>query len=191
MTMTVERSIRPAAVCQAFFILAAAGVLLIASLPTKLKRHVLNYGARQAGMPGTNGRLEYLARTLASWGQVPHSWFATFYGSYIICSVVWGFQFFSKGAILQTIAHMQASSQAQSMGRGQVLLVWALTILQASRRLYEQLFVFNTSSSQMWVLHWLLGLLFYLCLSISIWVEAPGSSSALNALSLCLYYTKT
>jgi len=60
------------------------------------------------------------------------------------------------------------------MAPGQIWLVWALMFLQALRRLYEHLYVMRPSASTMWFVHWMLGLSFYLVLSVSIWIEGAG-----------------
>lgn len=53
----------------------------------------------------------------------------------------------------------------------QVLLTWLALLAQGSRRLYESHAFSRPSKSTMWVGHWLLGLAFYIGLSLSVWIE--------------------
>ncbi|KAF2503332.1 hypothetical protein BU16DRAFT_521914 [Lophium mytilinum] len=52
----------------------------------------------------------------------------------------------------------------------QIWMVWALMLLQGVRRLLECL-TSSRSTSTMWIGHYVLGLLFYLTVNISIWIE--------------------
>ncbi|KAL1882018.1 hypothetical protein VTK73DRAFT_3000 [Phialemonium thermophilum] len=177
-------SLPPASLCQLYFILASCGVLAVAAAPATARPLLLNYGARKSGaQDADNGREESpdrrpgpfvrLVATVTSWGQIPHSWFITFYVSYIASSLFWLLQYLTRGSVLQTIATRQAESAEPSMSGGQVALVWTAMLVQACRRLYEHLAVFNPSTSKMWVVHWLLGESFYLCTSVAVWVDGP------------------
>lgn len=115
-----------------------------------------------------------LIALLTSWGQIPHSWFIAFYTTSFACSVFWLIQYLTDGRVLAFISSRQVKESGPSMTLGQVILVWALMLLQASRRIYEHLAVIKPSSSTMWIVHWLLGVCFYLCVSVSVWIEGSG-----------------
>jgi len=51
-------------------------------------------------------------------------------------------------------------------------------LIVSSRRLYEHVAVIRPSQSKMWFAHWLLGLSFYVCMSIAVWVE--GSEAIID-----------
>lgn len=178
----------PAQWCQAFFLLAAGGVAAVAAMPHEAKTLLVDYGARKAG--GTNppptdapsagrrpdrGWLLSLIDTVTAWTQVPHSWFGAFYVVSVACSVFWLAQYLGGGAVLRSIASRQALAGQPSCTLGQAALGWLMLFLQGARRVYEHAAVMRPSKSTMWVVHWLLGLAFYLAISVSIWVEASGN----------------
>lgn len=53
----------------------------------------------------------------------------------------------------------------------QVSVVWFMMLAQGTRRLYECLEISKPSSSRMWVGHWLVGVWFYLSVTVAIWIE--------------------
>jgi 3-oxo-5-alpha-steroid 4-dehydrogenase 3 len=176
----VLSSTSPSEWCQAFFILLSCGVLAVAVMPPSARRHLLDYGARSStGKPekeAQQDRFSNLVATLASWGQVPHSWFMGFYTTSLACSVFWLTQYLGHGRILHFLATKQAATSAStpSMLPGQVVIVWTMMFLQATRRIYEHSTFIKPSKSTMWCVHWLLGLSFYLCMSLSLWIEGSG-----------------
>ncbi|KAL2271649.1 hypothetical protein VTJ83DRAFT_1020 [Remersonia thermophila] len=190
--------VTPAQWCQAFFLLAAGGVLAVAAAPRDARALLIDYGARKAdqgrqtqtqqpsaGARGAQGRnrLLSLLDTLTAWTQVPHSWFGTFYILSAACSIFWLAQFLFDGALLRRIASRQADAiqaqHASSPTARQVALGWVMMFAQAARRIYEQAAVVKPSrTSRMWVVHWLLGLGFYLAMSVAIWVD--GSAAILD-----------
>ena len=62
------------------------------------------------------------------------------------------------------------------MSTNKTALVWALMLIQGIRRLFECVVFAKRSSSQMWVGHWILGLVFYACMSVAVWVEGSRKS---------------
>lgn len=110
--------------------------------------------------------------------SVPHSYFTHFYVASVLSSVFWAVDVLRSGpgfsAVVQRVSleHLQTS-----MSLYQVLLCWALLMVQAFRRLFESV-VFakpsSSSSSRMWFVHWLLGIAFYMAASIAIWIEGAG-----------------
>lgn len=63
----------------------------------------------------------------------------------------------------------------QSMSIHQVFLCWALMLIQGARRLYECKAFAKPSASRMWFVHWLVGLAFYLAVSVALWIEGAGA----------------
>lgn len=80
---------------------------------------------------------------------------------------------------MREIAKLQDRAEGPSMELGQVYAAWLLMALQGSRRLYESLYVSKPGSSPMWVIHWVLGLVYYTTMAVSVWVE--GSSAILES----------
>ncbi|KAI2642547.1 hypothetical protein GGS21DRAFT_486368 [Xylaria nigripes] len=180
----------PAQICQLFYLLSAAAVLAIAAAPDKAHRLLAQYGARSSGHASastssqnhgqdvTNGDtslISLLIACLSPIGKVPHSWFTYFYILSLSCNLFWVVQFATNGRILDFIVRNQRLVSASSMTIGQVVLVQILIGLQAARRLYEHLAVLRPSSSSMLVVHWLLGIAFYVCTNVSVWVEGSRS----------------
>lgn len=62
-----------------------------------------------------------------------------------------------------------------------------MMFLQGSRRLYEDSLVHGKSKSTMWIVHWVLGLSYYLFTSVAVWVEGSGKVSMV-ALSFVFEY---
>lgn len=178
----------PAQWCQAFFLLAAGAVLAVAAMPRDAKTLLVDYGARKAPTAHANksstksphsGWLLSLIASLTSWTQVPHAWFSAFYVVSLACSVFWLAQYLGNGAILSYIVSSQASGPEPSATLGQAAFGWLMMFLQGARRVFEHATIVKTSKSTMWVVHWLLGLLFYLSISVAVWVEGSGMASSL------------
>ncbi|KAI0480769.1 hypothetical protein GGR56DRAFT_289462 [Xylariaceae sp. FL0804] len=123
-----------------------------------------------------DGLVMKLLRRATSIGVVPHSWFVHFYVLSLLCTVFWAAQYARDGAALRYVVARQAPRSEASMTAGQVILAWSLMGLQGARRAFEQVKVLRPSASRMWIAHWLLGLAFYACTSVSVWVEGAGGS---------------
>lgn len=65
------------------------------------------------------------------------------------------------------------------MSVDQVMLCWVLMMIQGARRLQECFVFSKPSSSDMWFVHWLLGIAFYLAAGIAIWIEGAGMRHSL------------
>ncbi|KAJ5551601.1 hypothetical protein N7535_000454 [Penicillium sp. DV-2018c] len=170
---------------RAFFLLAAATTFSI-SIPASLRSRFLVYGPRATSTsistssasprgrdPSTvsTGFLDYIA----TW-QVPHSYFTQFYVASLLSSVFWAAQLLSHGAAFQAIAtRVSEEHRRHSMSLIQVLVCCVLLAIQGSRRLWECIAFSKPSSSQMWFVHWLLGLGFYLAAGVAIWIEGSGT----------------
>lgn len=170
----------PGECCQAVFIFSVAGVLAVAALPHDAKTLLVDYGARKAQSLSVDGRPQKvsnrgwflsLADTVTSWSQVPHSWFSSFYVVSLACSLFWLVQYLCDGAVLHCVANAQVVASEQSATLGQVALGWFMMFLQGARREFEHWAIIKPSKSTMWVVHWLLGFLFYVTVNLSVWVE--------------------
>lgn len=179
----------PAHWVQALFILTSCSVLAIAAAPAAERKLLLNYGARRshdarstddrtrAAQVDPGDSLVQAVGKLTSVGQVPHAWFFTYYVFYILCAESWAAQYFlSSPNLLDYLASRQVllAPDAPSMTESQVVIVWVMMFLQAGRRLYECFVVMKPSKSTMWFVHWVLGLGYYLGVSVAVWVEGSG-----------------
>ncbi|CAK7238740.1 MAG: hypothetical protein STHCBS139747_000158 [Sporothrix thermara] len=134
------------------------------------------------------GALEQAIATAVSYLQVPHSWFSGFYVFYLACSTYWAAQWWSwqhgqpgsrapDSLFGLIVASQQASDlalqpmPATSMALVQVYAALVLEALQACRRLYEHLCVFQPSKAKMNAAHFVLGLMYYAIMSVAVWVE--------------------
>lgn len=194
--VSVMSTSTPAQWAQASYILATGLVLGVAILPKRARTYLLAYGARNAkpdrpdgpdtpdedgdgtgdddGDNGHDDQFSNLIAKLTSFGQVKHSWFMGFYIASLACSFFWLAQYLTDGRIMHWIATKQATTSTPGMEPGQVVLLWILMCLQASRRLYEHLFTSKPSNSTMWIVHWALGVVYYVCMSLSVWIEGSG-----------------
>jgi 3-oxo-5-alpha-steroid 4-dehydrogenase 3 len=170
---------------RAFFLLAAATTISI-SIPTPLRSRFLTYGPRatsaststssappsaQNPSAESKGFLDYLA----TW-QVPHSYFTHFYVASVLSSVFWVVQLLSRGVMFQAItSRVSEEHQRRSMSLTQLVICCVLLAIQGSRRLWESFIFSKPSSSQMWFMHWLLGLGFYVAAGVAIWIEGSGA----------------
>lgn len=193
-------SLSPAHCIQTLFILTACLVLTITVAPAAERKLLLNYGARRSDTaPATKDKtvpieseaedsLFRVVKNLTSLGQVPHSWFFTYYLFYIICAEAWAMQYFMYGPNpLNFIARRQVelAPNAPAMAGSQIVTLWVMMFVQAARRLYECFVIMKPSKSTMWFVHWVMGLGYYLGVSLSIWVEGSGKSP-LQFFSKCL-----
>ena len=71
----------------------------------------------------------------------------------------------------------------------QVILTWSMMSIQGCRRLYESLVFGKQSSSRMWIGHWAMGILFYLAMSVAVWIE--GSCTSTNSIASELAHSKS
>ncbi|KAL5113917.1 3-oxo-5-alpha-steroid 4-dehydrogenase [Pleosporales sp. CAS-2024a] len=171
-----------AAVAMRAFYLASSLLMLALQCVPPLRRRFVVYGARttpaarrqpvsshrrlpqppQPPPPPLAALLDRLAAV-----QVPHRYFTHFYLASVASALFWG--------LWLRVWHAPAPR----------LAAWLLMLLQGLRRLLESHVYTATSTSTMWFAHWLLGLLFYLCINMSIWVDglpAPPRRGALAVL---------
>lgn len=121
--------------------------------------------------------------------QVSHTWFLHFYAVSLLSSTFWAYQILTGGVFFRLIAENERSASAdpkQSMSIDQLALVWSLMTLQAVRRLWESIMMAKPSASKMFLAHWLLGLIFYLGMGITIWIEGAGTHNRGQRRNSCL-----
>lgn len=199
----------PAPWIQSLFILASCFVVSITVVPAAERKLLLNYGPRRAHRAtpptaaagdsdasgrqrmgerdGGEGALFKAVRKLTSLGQIPHSWFFTYYAVYLACAHFWAVQYYQQDDNrLRSLARRQVQVTAGSptMAGGQVVFVWCMMLLQAWRRLYECFAVMKPSKSTMWFVHWVMGLGFYLGVSVAIWIEGSCKPYRLSVSTL-------
>lgn len=179
----------PAQYCQAVFVFLVIGVSTVNALPAGAKQYLLDYGARENKDVGVAKRfdgadiIERVVAAFASYSQVPHAWFSSFYIAYLVCASGWSAQWLlwrlgaSPGGVFawlvehQRAADRQSVPSAPSMSLAQVYVAMGLEASQAARRLYEHVSVFKASKAKMNFTHWALGLAFYVCMSMAVWIE--------------------
>ena len=157
---------------------------LTISIPTSFRSRFVTYGPRATPTsepkpqpPQTKSPAARTLDALASL-QVPHSFFTQFYVASVISSLFWGIQLLSRGSAFQAIATRTSPEHLQkTMSVNQVMVTWALMLIQGSRRLYECLVFSKPSSSKMWFVHWLLGAGFYVAVNVAVWIEGTGMLS--------------
>lgn len=160
---------------------------LTVSIPSSLRSRFLLYGPRAttagARTPAAGGLLDYLA----TW-RVPHSYFTQFYVASVLSSAFWAVQLVYRGALFQAIAsRISQEHLQQSMSLTQLIVCWVLLAIQGIRRLWESYIFAKPSSSQMWVVHWVLGIGFYLAAAVAIWIEGTGMHNLDNCFCHCSY----
>ena len=106
---------------------------------------------------------------------VPHTWFLHYYVLSVAMSTFWGYQIFTRGAILRWLARQTQGTLESSMPLSRIYLLWALMAIQGSRRLYESIALMKPSKATMPVIIYLIGLVYYVMVSIGIWIEGSAT----------------
>ena len=170
------------------YLLLAAQILVVYHVSALRDRFYI-YGPRSHAEKTTPDKARIEQRTkveelldgLMSY-KVPHSWFLHFYIVSVITSIIWMQQIYTGGSLFHAVA-AAVPPDLPSMSCSQVLLCWTLYTIQGSRRLFECIMFGKKSKSEMWVGHYLLGLLYYIAMGIAIWVEgAPALQSSADPL---------
>jgi len=165
---------------QSFYALAASSILLTNSIPA-LRSRFVSYGKTSTGSPSLAQSTEHVSSfgKLLDFGAtltVPHHYFSHFYAVAIGCAFFWGWQIPTHGPVYQLVASY--SGRERTMGIEQVVITWLCFLAQAGRRLYECLYVQKAGgNSRMWIGHYIVGILFYSTMSISVWVEGISVTS--------------
>ena len=188
------QAVTPSQWIQVFYLAAAGGIVALQGLPSSVRSNLMDYGARKNPRPEGTERSEttkteqgkrvvsedVLAKLIKAM-QVPHSWFWHFYAFSVLGSAFWAWQFATRGKYMRILIEGQVKGKAEeaadSHALGRVVVAWAMMALQGSRRLYECMAVTKPGRSPMLAVHWLLGLLFYGVMGVSIWIESSGKST--------------
>ncbi|CUS12811.1 unnamed protein product [Tuber aestivum] len=134
---------------------------------------------------------------------VPHSFFTHFYILALTTLLLLGQQISTHGPLYTLLRDLPTPEWAAAPGSPrrvvggqsihQVVLTWTCLVLQTGRRLYECLFVQRRSAveggggSRMWVVHYALGLAFYLGVGVGGWVEGTDAIDAFKFTPMSLY----
>jgi 3-oxo-5-alpha-steroid 4-dehydrogenase 3 len=164
---------------QIFYALAASSILLANSIPALQSRFV-SYGKTSASTSSTPSNKDVTAfGKLLDFGAtftVPHHYFSHFYAVAIGNAFFWGWQVSTHGPVYKLVASY--CRWEQTMGIEQVVITWLCFLAQAGRRLYECLYIQKVGgNSRMWIGHYIVGILFYSTMSISVWVEGISVTS--------------
>ncbi|KAG9246391.1 3-oxo-5-alpha-steroid 4-dehydrogenase-like protein [Calycina marina] len=168
----------PATLCIAFFTLGAA-VDIGGTLSPTFRTKIMNYGSRNetsspaAAQERPTSMFGKLFDTVASM-QVPHSWFIHYYIVSGISSLFWGYQIFTGGKVFQFLVSYTDQSTS-GMTFNQVVLAWTFMTTQGTRRLYECVTLTKPSQSRMWIGLWAIGMLYYVFMGISVWIEGTAA----------------
>ena len=164
-------------------------ILFVKLLPS-LRDRFLAYGSRiqdskSAGSPKQADNTITASDRAAAGGsdllnaaatlRVPHGWFASFYATSVALSIFWATQLVLQTPLISRAATSESPARP-SMTLGQIAIAWTLMLVQGSRRLYECLYIAKSSSAQMWIGHWAVGILFYTGMSIAVWIEGGGEA---------------
>lgn len=112
--------------------------------------------------------------------RVPHGWFIHFYLLSVCLSGVWAYQIWNRGQLFHILATNSGIEAENFVSTDKTALVWCFMLIQGLRRLFECVVFAKGSLSQMWIGHWLLGLLFYAFMSISVWIEGSRMLNSSN-----------
>lgn len=189
----------PVILVRAFYLLSTLGIVLVRLTPS-LKDRFLDYGARSIArekdhQPDTTetsilGTLDSLAQK-----RVSHSCFSDFYTLSLVCLAFWAPQIYKDDLVVNLLRYFAYDEYHAARSR-RVALCLILFTIQSLRRLFECLTLSKQStSSSMWIGHYLIGLAFYFFTNIAIFIDhiragmddSPlMSSSSLSELSLTL-----
>ncbi|KAF2476878.1 3-oxo-5-alpha-steroid 4-dehydrogenase-like protein [Lindgomyces ingoldianus] len=178
MANVVARLLDPVALLRTFFLAASALILFIQAVPP-LKCRFLAYGSRathqtsdeppQSSQKPRTQSVDQFLDDLASF-RIPHNYFTHFYILSVLCSLFWGYQLWP---LIGLTPWRTVDATVKAVGKVQI--VWFLMLLQGTRRLLESYLYTSKSKSQMWIGHYILGLVFYLTVNVAIWIEITNT----------------
>lgn len=159
--------------------------MLFASVP-RLRTRLVLYGARSGLQDPTNDPLKpappvvtpgSLLDRIASL-KVPHGWFLHFYLVSCASSIFWAYQILTTGHALRWIGiHAAREPASEPMAADRMAVAWLFMAAQGLRRLIESVRFQKRSKSSMFVVHWILGLCFYITMGVAVWIEGAGEPS--------------
>lgn len=169
----------PSNVCKIFFGLGTT-VDLGGTLIPSFRDNIMNYGSRginpQSTTKAPKSRITRLLQHIGA-VQVPHTWFTHYYVVSVASSIFWAHQIYTRGIVFEYLASHSSTGQPE-MTINQALLTWLCMAIQGSRRLYESVTLIKPSKSKMWVGLWLIGIVYYVFMGISVWIEGIGKVTA-------------
>jgi len=165
----------PALFCQMFYTIGTAIDVGGPVIPA-FREYIMNYGSRTTtSTPSSSSPQNILARFLEYVGsfQVPHTWFTHYYVISVASSVFWAVQIYMQGTAFNFLASF-SNSRSSTMTANQAFTAWLLMAIQGARRLYESIALMKPTQSKMWAGLWIIGMAFYVCMGISVWIESIG-----------------
>lgn len=179
----LQLPIDPAKGLQAFYLLITIAAFTVYVVPF-LSNKFLHYGSRNTpaienGHEASTkqGQTLYSMIEKIAGLQVPHSWFIHFYIVSVVSSIFWAHQIINKGPAFTFLALQTQTEQGSYMTINQVAITGSLWALQGARRLFECITLKKPSKAMMPVPTWAIGVLFYLSMGVSIWIEGIRESS--------------
>ncbi|KAK0285102.1 hypothetical protein LTR35_005304 [Friedmanniomyces endolithicus] len=172
--------------------LAASALVLLVAFISPFRTRFLAYGARTSPSNGPSSAKKDKAAVKNPQSEstliavldrladltVPHSWFTSFYVVCVAWSLVWASQLLIQGPLSRLVAAYATAERGATMTARQVVVAWAMLMVQGSRRLYESLEFAKPSKSRMWFVHWVLGIGFYTATGMAVWVEGISAVQA-------------
>jgi 3-oxo-5-alpha-steroid 4-dehydrogenase 3 len=170
----IQFPITPAQGLQSFYLLITVAAFTVYAVPF-FRLRFLHYGSRQPASKSSStvkkhGQQQSILESVMGI-QVPHSWFIHFYIASVASSIFWAYQVLTKGSIYSYLTSQMFTMEGTSMTINQVVITWALWTLQGSRRLFECIILNKPSDAKMPVPTWAIGIIFYLAMGISVWIE--------------------
>ncbi|KAK9763351.1 hypothetical protein K7432_010050 [Basidiobolus ranarum] len=154
---------------------------ICASIFPQLRHSILDYGKLNEGKNVSRKYEGTWIDTLRSI-QVPKRWFQHFYifgfiwNLWLILEFISWLSFSKKWFLLNILPKLDTPVEVEFSGSPErALYALLLTQVQLTRRSYEVLFVEKPSTATMHLGHYLVGLCFYLAISLSVWLEAAGN----------------
>lgn len=177
-------AVPPSAIFRGCFTFAIIVVLSLQLTPRLSRGLILDYGPRASGAKSTKqapqGWFHDALKAVTTYGRIPHSWFNHFYVASVAGSVFWGLELLLGGGVVmrllaewETFVHMAegTGSVPTSMSWEQTVLAWGMLYVQGVRRLYECYFIMRPSKSEMWFVHYIMGMCFYVGIGLAVWIE--------------------
>lgn len=152
-----------------YFVTTSLSVLIARNIPA-LRSAFIRYGkTRTDKQPTSNSLLLKLAEV-----TVPKYWFWHYYLVSASLSAFWAAQFVvcvrgTRICMFPWLANVD----------GRSCILWTMMAIQGCRRLYESMCVQKSSSAKMWIGHYMVGIAFYVAMSVSVFAETstrPRSS---------------
>jgi 3-oxo-5-alpha-steroid 4-dehydrogenase 3 len=165
----------PALFCQIFYSIGTA-IDVGGPLISPFREYIMNYGFRSNTSTASGSSRQITFTTVLEYigsFRVPHTWFTHYYLISVASSVFWVIQIFTQGMAFEFLASF-SKPRSETMSVDQAFLAWLLMAIQGTRRLYECITFMKPTQSKMWAGTWIIGMAFYICMGISVWIEGIG-----------------